>query len=89
MRIHCPFCGERDSGEFTIGGDARCRRPSPDLPDAQARFFDSVYLRDNPAGLHEELWYHGFGCRSWLRVQRDTRTHAVISVVYARAAVSG
>ncbi len=38
---------------------------------------DYVYLRDNPAGAHRELWYHGAGCRSWLVVARDTRTHQI------------
>ena len=42
------------------------------------------YLRDNPAGPHEELWYHGFGCRSWLRVKRDTRTHEIFAVEQAK-----
>ncbi len=27
-----------------------------------------------------ELWYHAFGCRSWLRVTRDTRTHEIFAV---------
>ena len=80
MRIHCPFCGERDSSEFTVTGDASCRRPSPDEPDVQTRFFEALYLRNNPAGRHAELWYHSFGCRSWLQVTRDTRTHEVFSV---------
>jgi sarcosine oxidase subunit delta len=80
MRIRCPFCGERDSSEFTVAGDAGQRRPSADAPDAERRFFDAVYLRDNPAGPHNELWYHGFGCRAWLNVARDTRTHEVLAV---------
>jgi methylglutamate dehydrogenase subunit B len=80
MRIECPFCGERDSGEFVTAGDASVRRPNPDAPDAQARFVEAVYIRENPAGRHEELWYHGSGCRSWLKVTRDTRTHAIFTV---------
>lgn len=82
MRIRCPFCGERDASEFTYLGDAGSRRPDPAAPDAQAQFFDAVYLRDNPAGRHEELWYHGSGCRSWLRVTRDTRTHEIFAADY-------
>ena len=31
-----------------------------------------------------ELWYHGGGCRSWLRVVRDTRTHEIESVALAK-----
>lgn len=78
MRIPCPFCGERDLSEFTYLGEAK-ERPHPALPDASARFFEYVYLRSNPAGAHEELWYHQFGCRSWLCVTRDTRTHQILA----------
>jgi methylglutamate dehydrogenase subunit B len=84
MRIRCPFCGERDTSEFAYLGDARFKRPDPDAPDAAARFFEAVYLRDNPAGPHEELWYHSYGCRTWLRVTRDTLTHAVLDVQFAQ-----
>ena len=84
MRIRCPFCGERDLSEFAYLGDASSRRPQPDRPAAQARFVEVVYLRDNPAGLHEELWYHVFGCRSWLQVTRDTRTHEIFAVDFVK-----
>jgi sarcosine oxidase subunit delta len=83
MRLACPFCGERDVGEFTYLGDATVRRPDPASPDAARQFYEYVYLRDNPAGPHEELWYHGGGCRSWLRVRRDTRTHEIFGVALA------
>ena len=83
MRIHCPFCGERDSREFSYLGDATRPRPDPNDPDAQRHFYEAVYVRANPAGPHAELWYHVFGCRSWLRVTRDTRTHEVIEVDFA------
>jgi methylglutamate dehydrogenase subunit B len=80
MRIQCPFCGERDVSEFSYLGDADFKRPDPDAPDAEARYFEAVYLRNNPAGPHEELWYHAYGCRSWIRVTRDTRTHEILAV---------
>jgi methylglutamate dehydrogenase subunit B len=84
MRIRCPYCGERDVGEFTYRGDATLVRPDPAAAKAGAAFFDYVYVRDNPAGLHDEHWYHGGGCRAWLVVQRDTRTHEIFSVALAR-----
>jgi methylglutamate dehydrogenase subunit B len=83
MRIRCPYCGDRDSGEFTYLGDANSSRPDPDAPEAAELFFAAVYLRSNPAGRHEDFWYHGFGCRSWLRIVRDTTTHEIFSVDYA------
>jgi methylglutamate dehydrogenase subunit B len=84
MRIRCPFCGERDVSEFAYLGDAQFKRPDPGTPDAVARFFEAVYLRDNPAGPHEELWYHSYGCRSWLRVTRDTLTHEILAIQLAK-----
>ena len=82
MRIPCPHCGIRGNDEFTILGAADLRRPTPDAP-AEA-WHDHVHLRDNPAGPHRELWHHTHGCRLWLVVERDTRTHAVLSVTPAR-----
>jgi sarcosine oxidase subunit delta len=79
MRIHCPYCGERDAHEFSYRGDASLARPAAAAPNAAAAFFDFVYLRDNPAGVHREHWYHGAGCHSWLVVERDTRTHEILS----------
>jgi len=85
MRIQCPFCGERDLSEFAYLGDANAHRPDPEAADAQALFFEAVYLRDNPAGPHEELWYHASGCRSWLRVRRNIRTHEILGAELAKA----
>lgn len=81
MRIRCPYCGERGSEEFTCHGDVSVRRPDINGAGAAERFVDYVYFRDNPAGVHYEYWYHGAGCRAWLKVCRDTRTHLVSSVV--------
>jgi heterotetrameric sarcosine oxidase delta subunit len=80
MRITCPYCGERDLIEFSYLGPADIKRPDGATPDAAARLFEAVYLCDNPAGPHNELWYHRSGCRSWLRVVRDTCTHAILDV---------
>ena len=82
MRIPCPFCGPRSSEEFSYHGDAAPIRPRGEAPvEAWA---DYVYLRDNPAGPIEELWWHGSGCRAWLVVSRDTRTHDMTDARLAR-----
>jgi sarcosine oxidase subunit delta len=88
MRIQCPFCGERDLSEFAYHGDAGFRRPQTDTADAATQFFEALYLRENPAGPHEELWYHASGCRSWLRVTRNTRTHEILAVGFPVASGS-
>jgi sarcosine oxidase subunit delta len=36
-----------------------------------------------------ELWYHGAGCTSWLRVERDTVTHDILRVELASDAKRG
>jgi sarcosine oxidase subunit delta len=89
MRLTCPFCGARDSREFVYRGDATVRRPDPQAANATEAFHDFVYLRDNPAGPLQELWQHVGGCRAWLVVTRDTRSHAVTAVVYAAAQSGG
>jgi sarcosine oxidase subunit delta len=82
MRIACPHCGLRGVDEFAYLGDATVTRPAADA--SESAFADYVYLRDNPAGVHRELWSHALGCQSWLVVTRDTRTHAIESVEAAR-----
>lgn len=84
MRIPCPYCGVRGVDEFSYLGDATLTRPDASAPNAEAAFADYVYLRDNPAGRHRELWQHAAGCQSWLVVTRDTRTHAIEQVEAAR-----
>jgi heterotetrameric sarcosine oxidase delta subunit len=78
MRIACPFCGPRENGEFSYLGDAKPQRPAADA--GEDAVYDYVYLRDNVAGEMEELWYHGGGCRAWLKVRRNTVTHEIFSV---------
>jgi methylglutamate dehydrogenase subunit B len=85
MRIKCPYCGEREASEFAYLGAADPRRPDPVGEGAAEAFYDYVYLRENPAGILAELWYHTSGCHAWLRVERDTRTHVIHSVAYVSA----
>ncbi len=76
MRITCPYCGERSNDGFTVLGDADALLQRPASEDIGA--YDAyLHRRVNPAGLHRELWHHHAGCRHWLVVTRDTRTHIV------------
>ena len=78
LLITCPWCGPRAQIEFTCGGDASVVRPAdPDAVSAD-EWLDHVYLRDNPRGPHDEWWQHTAGCRSWIKVRRDTWTHRMI-----------
>ncbi|MEQ8654865.1 MAG: sarcosine oxidase subunit delta [Kiloniellales bacterium] len=82
MRLICPWCGSRDSEEFAYGGDAWAQRPAQAESDPEA-WLAYLYQRDNPRGPHREYWQHRFGCRRWLLVERDTRTHEVTLVTFA------
>ncbi|MGB5869874.1 MAG: sarcosine oxidase subunit delta [Albidovulum sp.] len=85
MIINHPLLGPRDSQEFTYLGDANLiNRPDWQAEGALETFTEYLYLRDNPAGLHRELWYHEQGDRSWLVVTRNTVTHEISSVELAR-----
>ena len=75
LLIECPWCGRRDEGEFSYGGEADIRRPpSPDdLTDEQ--WADYLFMRTNPRGAHREWWNHAHGCRRWFVAERDTVTY--------------
>jgi methylglutamate dehydrogenase subunit B len=87
MLINCPYCGSRDVSEFTYQAEDR-ERPDPASTDRQA-WDDYVYDRLNQAGPHAEIWQHSGGCRSHLRIERNTLTHEVLSVASVRASVAG
>ncbi|WP_424830037.1 sarcosine oxidase subunit delta [Ruegeria sp.] len=85
MIINHPLLGPRDAQEFVYLGDAAMiNRPDWQAENAAEAFHDYLYLRDNPAGEHRELWYHEQGDRSWLVVTRNTLTHEITSVELAR-----
>ena len=85
MIINHPLLGPRDAAEFVYLGDASLmNRPDASSDDAAQAFYEYLYLRDNPAGEHKELWYHEQGDRSWLVVTRNTLTHEISNVEMAR-----
>ena len=85
MIINHPLLGPRDASEFVYLGDATLiDRPEGMADDAAEQFHDYLYVRDNPAGEHRELWFHEYGDRSWLVVTRNTVTHEIYKVELAR-----
>lgn len=85
MLIPHPLLGLRDAQEFTYLGDAALlARPDGLAEGAAEAFHPYVYLRDNPAGVHRELWFHEQGDRSWLVVTRNTLTHEILGAELAR-----
>ena len=89
MIIPHPHLGPRDACEFVYKGDAELVfRPERVEPVDYDTFHDYLYLRQNPAGIHKELWYHEYGDRSWLVVTRNTQTHEILKVEFASNYIS-
>ena len=84
MIINHPLLGPRDASEFVNLGDASLiDRPNRKSDTAAREFYEYIYVRDNPAGEHRELWFHEQGDRSWLVVTRNTLTHDITNVELA------
>ena len=84
MIINHPLLGPRDASEFSYLGDASLMlRPDPKSETAADDFYNYQYLRDNPPGIHRELWFHEQGDRSWLVVTRNISTHEITNVELA------
>ena len=81
MLIPCPHCGIRPLEEFTFLGDANVQRPES-INDP--KWYSYVYERENSPGKFDEFAHHSGGCRAWLVVSRDTKTHEVFGAVVAR-----
>jgi sarcosine oxidase subunit delta len=69
--IPCPHCGLRPIQEF-IHGEIPVVPDS--ITDAEQRDLDRAFMRENREGVITERWFHTFGCRRWLTLERDTRS---------------
>ena len=84
MIINHPLLGPRDISEFVYLGDASLlNRPNWKSKKSEENFYNYLYLRNNIAGIHKELWFHQQGDRSWLVITRNTITHEIIKVELA------
>ncbi len=63
--------------EFRYGSDASKKRPTHGEKDF-AKWYDHVFLFENPKGPHEEYWHHVLGCRQWFKLKRNTATNEII-----------
>ena len=77
LRIDCPFCGLRNHHEFTYLEDGSVTMPDLSSTEEEA-WYEAVFLRENPRGIHIEDWHHTQGCRMVVRVKRDTATHKIL-----------
>jgi sarcosine oxidase subunit delta len=78
MLIACPHCGPRAHVEFAYARTLDAVLPLDATPEDAARI---LYERENPRGPSQEFWRHTYGCRSWLRLTRNTATHEITEVI--------
>ena len=78
--IECPFCGPRNSSEFTYSGMIK-PRPAAEPEPAEWRRY--LYEQDNIAGWSVERWFHVSGCRRYLDVRRHSVTNEIAAVTEA------
>ena len=76
----------RDHSEFSYGGDASVEYPALDALESE--WLEAVFQRENLDGVVLETWQHLQGCRMWIVVERDTRTHSIHSVRPAHEGVA-
>ena len=67
----CPNCGPRDVSEFRYGGEIVSSAKDASPPAGS-----------NLPGPQHERWYHRYGCRRWLRAERDVRTNTVLHTAW-------
>jgi heterotetrameric sarcosine oxidase delta subunit len=78
FRIPCPHCGPRNVSEFRHVGERRSR-PDPETASLEV-WRAYLYEQHNVAGWSAESWYHSFGCRRFISVERHTVTNEVRAV---------
>ncbi len=68
--LPCPHCGTRPVDEFIFG---EIPVVPETLTDPDEIDLDRSFMRANPEGVQRERWFHLFGCRRWMTLERDTR----------------
>ncbi|MBS3803535.1 MAG: sarcosine oxidase subunit delta [Oleiphilaceae bacterium] len=77
--IHCPYCNERRSEEeFHAKGQAHLMRPANPEEASDREWGDYLFFRDNPRGLHQEMWVHAAGCRKFFNILRNTVSYEIL-----------
>jgi sarcosine oxidase, subunit delta len=77
--IYCPYCEEhREEEEFHAKGQAHIARPADPEACSDEQWGDYLFFRDNPRGIHHELWVHAVGCRKFFNITRNTVSYEIL-----------
>ena len=75
LRLACPHCGVRPIEEWVHG---EVFDVPESITDPDDRDVDRAYFHNNAEGPVREAWFHLYGCRRWVYLERDTRTDEVV-----------
>lgn len=79
FHIYCPYCEEyREEEEFHPRGQAHIQRPAEPETCSDDEWGDYLFFRDNPRGVHHELWVHSVGCRKFFNITRHTVSYEIL-----------
>ena len=79
LHIWCPWCGEhREEEEFHPKGQAHLVRPADPDACSDEEWGEYLFFRDNPRGIHRELWVHAAGCRKFFNMVRNTVSYEIL-----------
>ncbi len=79
LHIHCPYCQElREEEEFHYSGEAHITRPLQPEALSDKEWGDYLFFRNNPRGIHHEMWNHAAGCRRYFNITRNTVTYEIL-----------
>ena len=83
LRLKCPICNSyADETELSPGGQAHIKRMKSGSSDQE--FYEYLFERKNPLGVHFERWQHAYGCGKWFHAARCTKTMEVFGTYEAR-----
>ena len=79
FHIYCPYCEEhREEEEFHPRGQAHLQCPADPENCSDEQWGDYLFFRDNPRGIHHELWVHSVGCRKFFNITRHTANYEIL-----------
>lgn len=77
MLIRCPHCGARAQAEFVY---ERTVDSVVSLDAASDETMRTLFTRNNPRGIDEEIWRHTYGCRAWIVIKRHRVTNEITAI---------
>ena len=77
LLLNCPNCGERPLEEFYYG---EIPVVPADIHDDNARDLDRAFMIDNRDDMKTEHWFHAYGCRRWLTLERHRSSNELVTV---------